>query len=122
MKNQTCDVNLVHQKHVDDAVEQLNSIDINTITSIYKILADEKRFKIIYSLLHVEELCVCDISNVINATIATTSHHLQQLKKMNVLDSRKDGKMLYYFLINKDIANLINFSLVNSGADHDKNI
>lgn len=122
MKNQTCDVNLVHQKHVEDAVEQLNSIDINTITSIYKILADEKRFKIIYSLLHVEELCVCDISNVINATIATTSHHLQQLKKMNVLDSRKDGKMLYYFLINKDIANSINFSLVNSGADHDKNI
>ncbi|RIN76183.1 helix-turn-helix domain-containing protein, partial [Mammaliicoccus sciuri] len=49
------------------------------------------------------ELCVCDISLILNMSVASTSHHLRVLYKNDVLDFRKDGKMAYYFIKDTEI-------------------
>ena len=39
------------------------------ISSIFKALADDTRFRIAYVLSREDELCVCDVANVIGTTV-----------------------------------------------------
>ncbi len=48
-------------------------------------------------------MCVCDISLILNMSVASTSHHLRLLYKNDVLDFWKDGKMAYYFIKDDEI-------------------
>ena len=68
-------------------------------------MSDENRLKILHALVHEDALCVCDIANIIDSSVETTSNHLNSLKKLGVVDSKKDGKLVYYFI--KNIKTLI---------------
>ncbi|MGL5685333.1 ArsR/SmtB family transcription factor [Vagococcus fluvialis] len=117
MKKNSCDVDLIHLEDVKTCQKEYDKINSELLLSQLKLIADEKRFKILHSLSIKEELCVCDLANILDASIATTSHHLQQLKKIGAVDSRKDGKLLYYKLKNKTLSQIIEFGLtLNSGS------
>ena len=66
--------------------------------ALFAALADRARLKILYSLTHVEELCVCDVAHVLGSTVSTASHHLRKLRDLKLLKYRNDGKMSYYSL------------------------
>jgi DNA-binding transcriptional ArsR family regulator len=118
MNKGTCDVDLIHVEDVNDCKQELETNDFSILLTQLKLIADEKRFKILKSLTIKEELCVCDLANILNATIANTSHHLQQLKKLGAVDSRKEGKLLYYRLKNRDLVDIIEFGMtLNKGAE-----
>ncbi|MEJ8547708.1 metalloregulator ArsR/SmtB family transcription factor [Brevibacillus borstelensis] len=83
------------------------------VAAIFKALADDTRAKIIYALALEGELCVCDVANVIEGTIANTSHHLRLLRNMGLARHRKEGKLVYYSLDDEHIRHLI-----LSGVEH----
>lgn len=64
---------------------------------ILKALADETRLKIVEFLMDGKK-CVCEISPYIGRTQSTTSIQLGVLKEAGVLDFRKEGKRVYYFI------------------------
>ncbi len=70
-------------------------------------LADRFRLKIVCAFSAGEELCVCDVANVLGTTISTASHHLRKLRDLRVLKYRSDGKMSYYSIRNKYAAKLV---------------
>lgn len=111
MKNDICEITCFHEDKVERAKEKLSIIDTPLLSSFFKIFADENRLKIIHALAYEDELCVCDIANIIDATVATTSHHLLSLKKAELVESRKEGKLVYYFIKNNRIINIINTGL-----------
>ena len=45
-----------------------------------------------------EELCVCDLSWVVERNEKLVSHHVRTLKAAGIVRSRRDGKMLMYSL------------------------
>lgn len=63
--------------------------------------------KIFYALETYKEMCVCDLAEILTASVATTSHHLRFLKKHGMAKSRQDGKVVYYSLANEDILSAI---------------
>lgn len=69
---------------------------------ILKALADETRLKIVEFLLKGEK-CVCEIFPHIKRTQSTTSIQLDVLKKAGIVDSRRQGKKVYYFISKKEI-------------------
>ena len=107
MKNEICEISCVHEDKVLLGKEKLQTEDISSLKSVFKILADENRLKIIYALSYEDELCVCDIE----ATVATTSHHLLSLKKNGIVVSRKVGKLVYYSIKNDKFVQLLNSKL-----------
>ncbi|MEG0286746.1 MAG: metalloregulator ArsR/SmtB family transcription factor [Vagococcus sp.] len=109
MTVETCEITCIHEEQVERAKSKINEVNVGDLSSLFKLLADENRFKILHSLAFEEELCVCDIANIIGATNATTSHHLQSLKKLGVIDSKKQGKLVYYFSVDKRIRELLVF-------------
>jgi ArsR family transcriptional regulator, lead/cadmium/zinc/bismuth-responsive transcriptional repressor len=65
---------------------------------LFGALADRARLKILYSLKHGGELCVCDVAHVLGSSVSTASHHLRKLRDLKLLKYRNDGRMSYYSL------------------------
>jgi DNA-binding transcriptional ArsR family regulator len=73
--------------------------------SFGKAIADQTRQRIM-KLLCCRELCVSDlVAKLGNVSQPTVSHHLQILKTADLVDTRRDGKQVYYTLKQKAIAN-----------------
>lgn len=111
MNNEICEITCIHEEKVARAKNKLVNLDTNKVSDFFKILSDENRLKIIHALVHEDELCVCDIANIIDASVATTSHHLKYLKNFGVIDSRKDGKLVYYFIRDTKVLKLMEFGV-----------
>lgn len=87
------------------------------VSSIYKALADETRFRIAYALTLEQELCVCDVAHLIGTTIANASHHLRTLRNMGLARHRKEGKLVYYSLQDEHVK-----TMIRMGVDHYREI
>jgi DNA-binding transcriptional ArsR family regulator len=62
---------------------------------LLKALADDTRFKIVEYLLEGEK-CVCEIFPYVKRTQSTVSIHLNNLEDADILESRRDGKKIFY--------------------------
>jgi ArsR family transcriptional regulator len=70
------------------------------LAGLLKALSDETRLQIISLLLLKEELCVCDIENVLELTQSKASRHLRYLLNAGVLNSRPKNTWVYYSIKN----------------------
>lgn len=66
---------------------------------ILKSLSDRNRLRVVAALMHVDELCACQIVELLNITGASASRHMGLLLHSGVVQSRKDGRWVYYRLV-----------------------
>lgn len=71
---------------------------MDTTLSLLKALADRNRLRIVLALSGHEELCACQLVALLEVTPATASRHLKQLVVTGLLDSRRQGRWVYYRL------------------------
>ena len=69
--------------------------------NITKALADEKRVRTLLALRK-GELCVCQITELFGLAVSTVSKHLSILYQANLVESRKEGRWIYYRLPGKE--------------------
>ena len=112
-----CDCNVIHQDKVDDTLKQMADEDLlNKLAEFFKILGDTTRVKILYAL-DKNELCVCDIANVLGMTKSAISHQLKILKDFHLVKPRKDGKEVLYTLDDEHVTNVFEISLMHVKED-----
>lgn len=70
---------------------------MNQLTSIFKILSDETRIRIII-LLYQEELCVCELSGILDVSQPKISKNLSKLRDMNLVADERKEKFVFYSL------------------------
>ncbi|QIB27546.1 ArsR/SmtB family transcription factor [Caloranaerobacter azorensis] len=75
---------------------------------VFKALSDKNRLLII-DMLSCGELCNCDIMEQLNLTQPTISHHMKILQHSGLINSRKEGKWIYYSINKKAFDNLCYF-------------
>lgn len=101
----------INQDNVDIVIENLPSEDdIVDISEIFKLLGDPSRMRIL-SALRIKELCVGDLSALMEISQSGVSHQLRLLKKNRIVKTRRDGKLIYYMLNDQHIENIIDISL-----------
>ncbi len=105
-----CQVNCVHNDKVEQVAAGLKEQNTFEAAKIFKALSDETRIKIAYSLYVGKELCVCDVAAVVNSSTATASHHLRLLKNLGLAKYRKEGKLVYYSLVDDHVKQLIHLA------------
>lgn len=66
-----------------------------------KALADENRVRLLLALRR-GELCACQLTEFIQLAPSTVSKHLFLLKHAGLLESRKEGRWIYFKLAGKD--------------------
>ena len=67
------------------------------ILAVLKALADENRSRMLCALRS-GELCVCQLVALLRLAPSTVSKHLSILRAARLVDSRKDGRWMYYRL------------------------
>jgi len=75
----------------------MKKTNLREIMEVLKALSDEKRVRILYALRN-GELCVCQVIALLNLAPSTISKHLTILRAARLVDSRKDGRWMYYRL------------------------
>lgn len=68
------------------------------IASRYRALGEPTRLALALALRHGLELCVCDLSWIVERAQNLTSHHMKILKREGLVSARRDGKMVMYSL------------------------
>lgn len=93
-----CDCNVIHQEVVENTIKKMADENIlNKLAEFFKILGDTTRTKILYAL-DKNEMCVCDIANVLNMSKSSISHQLGTLRRSGIVKCRKVGKEVFYTL------------------------
>jgi ArsR family transcriptional regulator len=102
----SCDCNIIHKDVVARALKNKpEDYELIALSEVFKILGDLTRIKIIWTL-DKEEMCVCDIANVLNMSKSSISHQLAILRKASIVKYRKSGKEVYYSLDDDHISKL----------------
>lgn len=68
---------------------------------LFKALSDRNRVRALAALTAYEELCACQITELLQVTGATASRHMGILIQAGIVTSRKDGRWVYYRLNRK---------------------
>jgi DNA-binding transcriptional ArsR family regulator len=106
-----CEIKYINKKAVKEVKLKLLENDlINMITEIFKIIGDPTRVKILQSL-SLNELCVCDIAEVLSMTHSAVSHQLRVLRSKNLVKFRKEGKIVYYSLADEHVIKIIDMAI-----------
>ena len=108
-----CDCNIVHQDAVQRACESMPDAEkLNRVSLFHKIIGDSTRCKILFALMG-EEMCVCDLANVLSMSKSSVSHQLSKLRENAVVKCRKVGKEVYYSLDDEHVLELLTLTLTH---------
>lgn len=101
-------LSVVHQDVIDKVKAELPADEIlYDLAELFKVFGDSTRIKIICALFE-KELCVGDLSAVLNVSQSAVSHQLRTLKQARLVKFRRDGKVIYYSLDDDHIKNIFN--------------
>ncbi len=79
---------------------------------LLKSLSDGSRLRIFWLLCHCEQ-CVTNIATLVDMTAPAVSHHLKTLRAQNLIQSRREGKEVYYKVADNKIAHWLHHVVGN---------
>ena len=107
-KIESCNGNIIHEDIVVRVKDQLPAEEtLYDLAELFKVFGDTTRIKIICALFE-SEMCVCDLSCLLNMTQSAISHQLRVLKGNRLVKFRRDGKVIYYSLADDHIKHIFN--------------
>jgi len=77
-----------------------------SLAEFFKVLGDATRISILFALSR-SEMCVCDLSSLLNMTQSAVSHQLRILKQARLVKYRKEGKIAYYSLDDEHVRDVL---------------
>jgi ArsR family transcriptional regulator len=109
----TCKVFALHEDRVRRVQKTaLPEATIADVADTFKVLASPTRVRVIHALAN-EELCVCDLAQVLGLSVSATSHQLQAMRNARIVRCRMDGKLAFYTLRDSFI-----LALLEDGVRH----
>ena len=76
------------------------------LAELFKVFGDSTRIRILFVLFEAE-VCVCDLAKVLNMTQSAISHQLRILKANKLVNSRREGKSVFYSLADGHVRTII---------------
>lgn len=108
-----CDCNIIHENIVKDTLSKMPEDDLfNKLAEFFKILGDTTRAKILFALDQ-NEMCVCDIANVLSMSKSSISHQLGTLRRSGIVKCKRVGKEVFYMLDDEHVKKVFEI-----GAEH----
>lgn len=86
------------------------------LSELFKIFSDPTRIKVLFAIKD-QELCVCEISKILNMQHSAISHQLKILRHYKVVKSRREGRKMFYSLKDNHIFDILNIGLIHIVLD-----
>ncbi|NLC34720.1 MAG: helix-turn-helix transcriptional regulator [Erysipelothrix sp.] len=112
-------------KHLEEhdlkAIEKslLTPKQLQDLVNLYKLFGDSTRLNILLALMN-RELCVHDISEVVNVSQSAVSHQLRNLREAKLVKSRRSGKEVIYSLDDHHIEEIFKIGLTHILEEDEK--
>ena len=108
-----CDFIHIHEGIVERVRRQMPGEDtLYDLAELFRIFGDSTRIRILYVLFE-EEMCVCDIAQLLGMTQSAISHQLRALKNARLVKGRREGKTVFYSLADDHVK-----TIIDQGLDH----
>ncbi|MFW5497875.1 MULTISPECIES: ArsR/SmtB family transcription factor [unclassified Maridesulfovibrio] len=103
------------------AVELVNSKScpnetLNDLAATFKILGEPVRIKILHAL-SISDLCVCDLSELLDMSHSAVSHQLRILRTARMVRFEKHGRRAIYSLNDKHVEIIMQTALAHMQGD-----
>lgn len=87
-------------KQINSCKEDIEKLDesFELLSGALSIAGNSMRLKTLYLLAEEEELCVCDLSDILNLSISAVSQHLRKMKDRNLITPERKGQTIFYSL------------------------
>ena len=90
----------------------MSSLDImegnfQKMSKLLSIAGNQVRLKILFLLKMENELCPCDLADILEMSVPAISQHIRKIKDAGIITSRREGQTLYYSL-NEDETDILN--------------
>ncbi|WP_035590009.1 ArsR/SmtB family transcription factor [Elizabethkingia anophelis] len=99
-KTQSCIRVFADKVQIDNCREILQANDkaFGQLSGLLALAGNEVRLKILFLLEEENELCPCDLSDILGMSIPAVSQHLRKLKDGNIIEARRSGQTIFYSL------------------------
>jgi len=115
--SETCDFTMIHNDIVAKVKQQMPDEDpVYEVSELFKVFGDSTRTRIICALA-ISEMCVCDLSALLNMTQSAISHQLRILKGARMVKNRRNGKVVYYSLADEHVKTLFDIAFAHIMED-----
>jgi len=103
-KEQTiCGSHIIHEDVVTRVRGSMpDGKDFYDLANLYKMFSDNTRVRILWALSQ-ESMCVCDLAILLGMTKSAISHQLKSLRLANIVKYDKQGKVVYYSLVDDHV-------------------
>jgi transcriptional regulator, arsR family len=109
----SCDCDCVHSEIVEKTRKNFPKDELlGDLSDFFKVIGDGTRIKILWAL-DSNEMCVCDIANLLNMTKSAVSHQLRGLREANLVKFRKSGKEVFYSLSDNHVKEIFEQGLIH---------
>ncbi len=93
-----CEGICIHDSLIAKSTDHMPDLDtLFSLAELFKVFGDTTRIRIMCALLE-NELCVCDISEILGMGQSAISHQLRLLRAAHLVRVRRDGKSAFYSL------------------------
>lgn len=116
-QNEICKSPIVHEQIINMVKQEMPEDEIlYELADFFKVFGDTTRIKILCSLIS-SEMCVCDLSVLLNMNQSAISHQLRMLKQANLVKFRREGKVVYYSLKDEHVKSIFEQGFVHLHED-----
>ncbi len=100
MSKQNCIRDVADLNQINRCIESLNEVEesVDRLVDILKLTANDVRLKILYLLSKEDKLCPCDLGDILDMSIPAISQHLRKLKDGGLVETERDGQVIFYSL------------------------
>lgn len=103
-----------NQKQLLNCISTLETLAVSfkKTAQMLSIAGNEVRLKILFLLNIENELCPCDIADILKMSVPAISQHIRKIKDAGIITARREGQTLYYSL-NEDKTDIL-FNIFSS--------
>ena len=114
-RSYSCECDMIHEEAVARVRGAMpDGENFYALANLYKMFADNTRLKILWAL-SCEKMCVCDLAALLNMTISAISHQLKSLRLANIVKFNKQGKIVYYSLVDCHVKEIFKMGFEHIG-------
>ena len=81
--------------------------DVDALAEFFAVAGNPQRLRILLYLTEADELCVCDVAELLDMSMTAVSAHLNKMRLQGVLKTRRDAQMIYYSIADTERVSLL---------------
>lgn len=100
------------EKEIGSTYKELQEQELYILTEFFKLLGNPTRIHILFLLME-QDACVSDLADRLGLTQSAVSHQLSLLKANKLVGQRRNGKMIFYTLVDDHVR-----MVIEKGTEH----